>query len=134
MRGGIFHNTIASRHTLVRAIMARKKLPKRKTPAYQENYYDLKNSLSYTGKNKLTDSLPRSRRASAEKWLKAQPAYTIHVQVPKKFKRLKTVAGFQQQLQGDLIDVSNLSAFNSKVNFRPCLKAPISSNVKNVCI
>ena len=117
VRGGIFHNTIASRHTLVRAIMARKKLPKRKTPAYQENYYDLKNSVSYTGKKKLTDSLPRSRRASAEKWLKAQPAYTMHVQVPKKFKRLKTVAGFQQQLQGDLIDVSNLSAFNSKVNF-----------------
>ena len=41
----------------------------------------------------------------------------MHKTVPKKFKRAKTVAGFEMQLQGDLVDVSSLSKDNSNVRF-----------------
>ena len=37
--------------------------------------------------------------------------------VPKRFKRLKVVAVFQQQIQADLIDVSHLAKFNSNVRY-----------------
>ena len=95
--------------------MARKK--QQKSPAYQTAYYNLNNPLSYSGNTRFLRALPLRQRKSANKWLQGQRAYVMHKQVPRRFKRLKVVAGFQQQIQCDLIDVSGFSKFNSNVKF-----------------
>ena len=95
--------------------MARKKT--KRAPAYQRQYYDLKSPLSYSSKTKLTRSLLPNQRRAAEKWLQQQPAYLMYRPAPRRFERSKVVAGFQQQIQADLIDVSRLAKFNSNVKF-----------------
>ena len=94
--------------------MARKK---QKKDQYQTSYYNIKDPLSYAGKTRFIRTLPARRRAEAEKWLSSQPAYLMHRQVPRRFKRVKVIAGFQQQIQADLVDVSRLAKFNSNVRF-----------------
>lgn len=94
--------------------MAKKK---RKNTDYRSKYYDLKQPTSYSGKTTFLRGLRPRQRPSAESWLDTQAPYLAHKQVPKKFKRLRVVAGFQQQLQGDLVDVSSLAKHNSKVRY-----------------
>ena len=95
--------------------MARKK--KKQIPAYQTKYYDIKNPSSYVSKTRLMTALPPDKRSEAESWLQKQPAYLMYKRAPKKINRLKVVAGFQQQIQADLVDVSNLSKYNSNVKY-----------------
>ena len=97
------------------AVMARKK--KKQIPAYQTKYYDIKNPSSYVSKTRLMTALPPDKRSEAESWLQKQPAYLMYKRAPKKINRLKVVAGFQQQIQADLVDVSNLSKYNSNVKY-----------------
>ena len=47
----------------------------------------------------------------------SQPAYLLHKVTPKKIFRRKTIAGYQQQLQIDLADVSSLAKDNSGTRF-----------------
>ena len=87
---------------------------KRKSANFKTKYYDIKYPASYTGKTTFLSSLKPGERDAAEKWLNKERTYLIHKTVPRKYKRLPTVAGFQQQVQGDLIDLSYLSQDNDK--------------------
>lgn len=88
-----------------------------KKPAYQKKYYDVTNASSYLSKTKLLASLAPQRRSEAAAWLTAQPAYLMHRRAPKKFKRLKVIAAFQQQIHADLVDVSDMANANAKVKY-----------------
>ena len=90
---------------------------KNRTSNFKSKYYDVKHSASYTGKSTFLRSLKPNQRKEAGEWLDKQIPYLMHKTVPKKFKRLKVVAGFQQQVQGDLIDLSSLSAHNNKTRY-----------------
>ena len=81
---------------------------------FKKKYYDLKFPYSYTGKSAFLSSLKPKERNKAEKWLDKERTYLTHKTVPRKFKRLPTIAGFQQQVQGDLIDLSYLARDNDK--------------------
>ena len=87
---------------------------KKKSEDFKKKYYDLKYPASYSGKRNFLNSLKPSERESAEKWLDQEHTYLIHKAVPKKFRRLRTVAGHQQQVQGDLVDLSYLAQHNNK--------------------
>ena len=84
---------------------------------YRNKYYDLSHPSSYGGKSSFLRSLKPKERADAESWLETQDTYLMHKTVPKKFARVRTVAGLETQLQGDLIDVSSLAKDNSNVKF-----------------
>ena len=85
--------------------------------SYRDKYFDLSHPGSYGGKTSFLRSLKPKERADAEAWLNTQDTYLMHKTVPRKFERTKTVAAFETQLQGDLIDVSSLAEHNSGVKF-----------------
>ena len=96
-------------------IQANKKMaPPKKSKNFQSKYFDIKNPTSYAGKAAFLRGLKPSDKKKADRWLDSQLAYAAHKPVPKKFKRLKVVAAFRQQVQGDLIDLTKLSAHNDK--------------------
>ena len=71
----------------------------------------------YVGLAAFQKSLPPKLRKKAKKWLEGQDAYTLHRTAPKKFRRQKVAAGFQEQLQADLIDLSSFAKSNNKVRY-----------------
>ena len=92
-------------------------MAKKKVTNFGLKYYNLKNSTSYTGKKTFLSNIDPRQKKAAERWLDTQQAYQMHKPVAKKFKRLKIITQFQQQLQGDLVDVSSLAEHNSGTKY-----------------
>ena len=80
-------------------------------------YYNARKSGSYGGLSGFSKVLPVKDVHKAEAWLNTQNPYLLHKPVYKKIKRRKIIAGFEQQLQGDLIDVSNSAKQNDGTTF-----------------
>ena len=81
---------------------------------FEKKYYNLDFPSSYSGKSAFLSSLAPKNRNAADKWLEKENTYLRHKPVPRKFERLPTISGFQQQVQGDLIDLSRLARENDK--------------------
>ena len=81
---------------------------------FEKKYYNLDFPSSYSGKSAFLSTLIPKDKNAAEKWLEKEHTYLRHRTVPRKFERLPTIAGYQTQVQGDLIDVSHLSRENDK--------------------
>ena len=75
-------------------------------------YYDAENPGSYGGVSRLSKAA-RVPLKTAQRWLSAQDAYTLHKPIRRKFQRRKVMAyGIGELLQCDLMDVSKLSKYN----------------------
>lgn len=60
----------------------------------------------------------RITRSQIQRWLRAQPAYTLHKPVRYKYSRVKTlVSGIDSQWQADIVDVSNLAKHNDRYRY-----------------
>lgn len=83
----------------------------------QKIYYDVKNSAAYGGERALQKASGVPPRAT-QKWLEAQPAYTLHKDLKRNFpRRPVVVGGIDQQWQIDLIESSRFSQSNGNVKF-----------------
>lgn len=91
--------------------------PPKKSKNFESKYFNIKNPASYAGKSTFLRSLKPGEKKEAEHWIDNQLPYLAHKTVPKKFKRLKVVADFRQQVQGDLIDLTRLSSHNGKYRY-----------------
>ena len=88
---------------------------------FEKKYYNLDFPSSYSGKSAFLSSLAPKNRNAADKWLEKENTYLRHKPVPRKFERLPTISGFQQQVQGDLIDLSRLARENDKNRYSATL-------------
>lgn len=97
--------------------MGKNKRKTSKEERFASKYYTPKSVGSYVGKSAFQNTLPRRDREAAADWLDTQQPYLLHKPVIRKFKRRKTIAGLEEQLQIDLIDVSAYSKFNDGIKF-----------------
>ena len=87
-----------------------------------EIYYDPSNPASFSSVDRLYRSAsvkdPAITRADVEEFLSAQPPYTLHRRVVRKFPRNKTIAYHHGDLaQADLIDVKKYSSQNDDIHY-----------------
>ena len=91
----------------------------------EEIYTNPSNASSFSGRNKLLKSLKnivvngkKIKRKDINKWLMKKDVYTTHKPVVRKFARSKILTkGMKDLYEADLMDMSNISKNNSKVNF-----------------
>ena len=80
-------------------------------------YFDPKRVSSYGGVDALR-RVTRVPRKIVEEWLSEQDAYTLHKPARRHFRRRRVVVGGpRQQLQADLVDLSNLKTVNDGMIF-----------------
>jgi len=82
-------------------------------------YYDPKHPAGFSTPHRLfTHFKAKYNLDKITKWIKAQPSYTLHRRVVRKFRRRKIIAsGIDSIWQGDLMDVSNTASSNKGVKF-----------------
>ena len=81
-------------------------------------YFDPEPVGSYGGVDALHRATGEVPKRTAKRWLSEQDAYTLHKPVRRRFKRGRVVVGGQnQQWQGDLVDVANLTKYNDGTKF-----------------
>jgi hypothetical protein len=89
----------------------------------EEVYTDPRKPGSFQGPEKLRRGLKKSRDLTAsveavKKWLQQKDTYTKFRVARKNFKRIPVIAGYiDEQWQGDLADMGNLSEENDGVRF-----------------
>lgn len=84
-------------------------------------YYDIKNPAGFSSVSKLVKASGYSKKKVKE-WLKAQPTYTLHRQVRKRYPTRKYVVhDIDEQWQADLADVSLLAQQNNGYRFLLCV-------------
>lgn len=81
-------------------------------------YYSLDSSVAFGGKEKLfreaRKQIKELKLYDVEKWLRAQPTYTLHKPVRLNFKTRRVIVyNIDEQWQMDLVDLSKLSRYNS---------------------
>lgn len=75
-------------------------------------YYDIKHPAGYASITKLAKATSISEKV-VKKWLKAQPAYTLHRQARKKYPtRHYVVHDIDEQWQADLAEVGLIANYN----------------------
>ena len=80
-------------------------------------YYDPENPAGFSSASKLAKASGYSR-AKVNRWLKAQPTYTLHRQVRKKYpSRRYIVHDIDEQWQADLADVALIANQNRGYHF-----------------
>ena len=84
------------------------------TTRFERAYFDARVPYSYGGKTAFMKAIPIKDRKAAGDWLEAQDSYSIHKPFQSKFRRRKIIANFQEQIQVDLIDLSNIASHNDK--------------------
>ena len=78
----------------------------------EETYYDLSGPGSLSSVSNLQRYTSRSRSA-VQNFLSGQDAYTLHKPIRVRFPRRRTFAkGINDLFQADLVDVSNVAAYN----------------------
>jgi len=85
---------------------------------FNKLYYSLDSPVAYSAKDKLfreaRKQIKELKLCDVEKWLRSQPTYTLHRPVRLNFKTRRVVVyGMDEQWQMDLVDLSNLSRYNS---------------------
>lgn len=85
-------------------------------------YYDPSHPASFSSVDRLyraaNERDPNVTRADVEEFLSAQPPYSLHRRVVRKFPRNKTIAHYHGDLaQADLIDVKKYRNSNSDIHY-----------------
>lgn len=94
-------------------IMSKKKKQIQNDNQLSKIYYNLKNSSAFTGKSRVLKQSNLSRN-QIDKWFSAQPTYTLHKPIKRKFKHRKyVVRGIDQQWQMDLTDLLHFTKSNN---------------------
>lgn len=89
--------------------------------ALKSIYYDVKNPAGFSSVAKLSKASGYSEKQVKE-WLKAQPTYTLHRQVRKRYPTRKYVVhDIDEQWQADLADVALLAKQNNGYRFLLCV-------------
>lgn len=87
----------------------------------KSTYYNAKKPEAYGGARQLLEKFAKKsdkKKTTINKWLRSQDAYTLHKKITRKYTHRPTiVAGMEEQLQIDLLDVSRHSTSNDNVKF-----------------
>ena len=89
-------------------------LSKTKERQFSQKYFQSKTPGAYGGKRTFLSQFSKKDKTTAEKWLEQQQSYALHKPFQKNFRRRKTIANFEEQLQADLIDLVHIASDNSK--------------------
>ena len=84
---------------------------------FAKQYFTPEAPNSFGSVSKFVNAFPHKQRTAAKKWLLSQHNYQLHKPVIKRFKRRKTIANFQEQIQADLVDLNHISKDNNSFRY-----------------